>query len=309
MAMPIELIILQSSTMVPAVLGILLRPKLKESAAVARAVIMINLVFLEPVIVLWATWKIPLSADLVALPLAGLLLVGAGFAAGVVGSRILSLEDADRKTFTITSSLANHGYTMGGLVCYMMLGETGLGLSSLFAFYFVPFTFIVIFSYAAGSRDRENPLKLMRRLLFQRRNLPLAATVIGLLLNLSGVPRPEVALSITPLVIVTVLLYYFSLGLTFEMTAVTGNIPHHLLIAFLKFILLPVATFITLEIAGIQKPVSTVIMIQSFMPAAVYSVITSVLFRLNTSMASAIFVINTVLFLVAVLPFLMIVFG
>jgi predicted permease len=47
-----------------------------------------------------------------------------------------------------------------------------------------------------------------------------------------------------------------------------------------------------------------VAVIQGFMPTAVSSVLIANLFGLNTRMASALFVVNTVIFLVLVLPIL-----
>jgi predicted permease len=46
-------------------------------------------------------------------------------------------------------------------------------------------------------------------------------------------------------------------------------------------------------------------MIQSIMPVAVYSVVSSILFELDSRLASGMFVVNTALFLVLVLPLLM----
>ena len=51
-----------------------------------------------------------------------------------------------------------------------------------------------------------------------------------------------------------------------------------------------------------------VAVIQAFMPTAVSSVLISSLFGLNTRMASAMFVVNTAIFLVLILPILALAF-
>jgi predicted permease len=50
--------------------------------------------------------------------------------------------------------------------------------------------------------------------------------------------------------------------------------------------------------------VEAVIVIQSFMPVAIYSVVASVLFDLDKELASNLFVFNTLFFLLIVLPLL-----
>ena len=60
--------------------------------------------------------------------------------------------------------------------------------------------------------------------------------------------------------------------------------------------------FKVLELPG------AVAMIQAFMPAAVNSVLLANLFGLNARMASALFVVNTAIFLLLVLPILILAF-
>jgi predicted permease len=50
-------------------------------------------------------------------------------------------------------------------------------------------------------------------------------------------------------------------------------------------------------------------MLEAFMPVAVYSVISSILFDLDSGLASGMFVLNTLFFLFLVLPFIMLASG
>ena len=57
-----------------------------------------------------------------------------------------------------------------------------------------------------------------------------------------------------------------------------------------------------LSLLPLDPALKAVIQLQAFMPAAIYSMVTAVLFDLDTDLASGLFVCNTVVFLTAVLP-------
>jgi hypothetical protein len=64
-----------------------------------------------------------------------------GLAAGAVVSFLLGFNAIQKHTVIISSSLANHGVTMGGFLCYLILGEHGLALSFIFITYFMPYVY------------------------------------------------------------------------------------------------------------------------------------------------------------------------
>nr|HPR04477.1 hypothetical protein [Deltaproteobacteria bacterium] len=61
-----------------------------------------------------------------------------------------------------------------------------------------------------------------------------------------------------------------------------------------------------LSAVRLDPAIETVILLQAFMPAAIYSVVASVLFDLDGPLASNMFVWNTLLFLAGVLPVLLV---
>ncbi|MBN2298898.1 MAG: hypothetical protein JXM72_09900, partial [Deltaproteobacteria bacterium] len=79
-----------------------------------------------------------------------------------------------------------------------------------------------------------------------------------------------------------------------------------LALSVIKFLMVPAAAFLVLSIVNMESNVEAVILIQSFMPAAIYSVVASVLFDLDTRLASNLFVLNSIAFLILVLPLLFI---
>lgn len=292
----------QALIIAPLVAGFLARKFLRNTENTSRRIIMVNLLFFEPPIILWTTWGLDITPSLALLPLSGLFLVVVGFILGRLTAPRIGLEGVDKKTFTISSSLANHGFTMGGFICFVLGGEEGLALASVFLVYFIPYTFTLIFTYAQGRSDGPSFLFTLRNTLLNFRNMPLLAALIALSLNGSGLPRPGVTFPVFPLVLSAITIYYFALGLTLEPGALLRYRKEHAYLALVKFIALPLMAALFVQVLPLPHDFRKVILIESMMPAAVYSVITSILFRLNRSMASSLFLVNTALFLVIVIP-------
>jgi hypothetical protein len=295
-------ILTQALIIAPLIAGFLARRFLRRTEVLSRRFIMVNLLLLEPPIILWTTWGLVITPSLALLPMSGLLLVGIGFLLGSLTAPRIGLEGIDRKTFTISSSLANHGFTMGGFICFVLAGEEGLALASVFLVYFVPYTFTLIFTYAQGRSEGPSFFFTLRNSLLNLRNMPLLAALVALSLNGSGLPRPDISFPVFPLVLGAITIYYFALGLTLEPGALLKYKKEHAYLALVKFLALPLLAALFLQIIPLPHEYKRVILIESMMPAAVYSVITSILFRLNRSMASSLFLVNTALFLVIVIP-------
>jgi predicted permease len=301
----IKFVIFQIIIILPFITGYISRRFIKNTQDTAKKIIRINLLSIEPLIVLWSIWGLTLSFDQVFLPLSGLALVIAGFLIGLFTVLFTGRKGPGRKTYLISSSLANSGFTMGGFICYLIAGEKGLGLSAIFTLYFMPYTFIFIFSYA-----KTNTVKKLLSLngfienFFNLQNMPLYAIMLALFLHVIGFKRPNVNIPLDALLLISIGLYYFTLGLNFSLGDFKSTGKEQFLLAVTKFLILPIITIFILGLTHLDPGVKTIIIVQSFMPAAVYSVVSSILFDLDSRLASSLFVINTVIFLILVLPIL-----
>ncbi len=305
--MPIILkfILFQLLIIIPFIAGIITKKYFADPAAMSKRIIMINLMVLEPPVILWTIWGLEISCNLALLPAAGLLIVLAGLLAGMILASPLGLEGVGRKTFIISASLANHGFTMGGFICYIFLKETGLGLSSIFISYFVPYTFLIIFSYARAGSGKKYGTGI-RDFLISYQNMPLYASLAAIGLIAAGIPRPVLNPPVEPLIMASVALYYWTLGLTVNVKGIASFRREHLALGAVRFLVIPALAHLLLLIVPLDGEARTVIRIQSFMPAAIYSVVTSVLFDLDSRLASSLFLVNTLVFIVIVVPLMVI---
>jgi len=302
-------ILFQALIVLPFVSGIAVKRffRLQDASSFTKKLIRVNLVIIEPVIALWSTWGLVLTRDLVWLPVSGLFLVLAGMGFGGFFRRVLKLTGMKGSTFLISSSLANHGFTMGAFICYLLLGEQGLGLAFIFLSYFMPFIFLVIFPYAGRlSSGKPYTVRSAAQFFLSLQNMPLFAIISALVLLGLGFERPHMGFPVDGFIIVSMALYYFTLGINFETPAFFMSGKENAALAAVKFLLVPAATLAVLRAVHVSPQIETVIFIQSCMPAAIYSVVSSVLFDLDAGFASNMFVWNSLVFLAGILPALLI---
>lgn len=305
MTAALRFIIFQVVIIVPFVVGMSVHGRYSHGVRFTKKLIRLNLILLEPIIALWSIWGLPLSLDVIGLPISGLLLALLGLALGRAFVPVLALTGKSRASFIISSSLANHGFTMGAFICYLLMGEKGLGLSFIFLTYFMIYVFTVIFPYAQMvSTSQRYSLSFLKEFFLNLQNMPLVAVIVGLTLHGAGIQRPQVFFPIDFFMIVSIAIYYFTLGINFKASDIGSSIRESLVISLIKFLLVPAVTFIVLTVVNLDRNIEAIILIQSFMPAAIYSVVAPVLFDLDTRLASNIFVLNSIIFLVLVLPLL-----
>jgi len=301
MSLTAKFILFQTVILIPFFAGYRLRDRLAKRDAIARNLIRFNLLFVDALIVFWTVWGLDIGIHLLSLPIAGLLLAFLGLGLGFIFMPALKLDREGRRTFLISASLANHGFTLGGFLCYLLLGETGLGLSFIFISYFIPYVFLFIFPFAGTASKKETHIKPIDYIL-NLRNMPLYSLVIAVILALLGIGRPAIDFPMDLLLMISIAGYYGSLGLTSNLREFGLLRRANLILASIKFILIPVITVLILLLFDLPDTIRAVIIIQSCMPAAIYSVVTAILFDLDVRLASGLFVFNTIIFLIIVLP-------
>jgi len=189
----VKYLIFQAVIIGPFAAGYFLKRRFGDPAGASRRIVRTNLIFIEPLIALWSIWGLRVSADLLALPLGGLALVLMGLGFGIVIARAMRLEGKTGATFIVSASLANHGFTMGGFICYLLLGERGLGYSFIFISYFMLYIYLVIFPYARRASRKEGDTVSPLTYFLDLQNMPLFAVIAALILGATGISRPDAA--------------------------------------------------------------------------------------------------------------------
>jgi len=305
MSVSYQFIIFQSLIITPFLIGMFTKKYLSSPDQLARRIVLINLCMFDPIIILWSVWGLQISQELIYLPLSGLCLVLVGFFFGHFFALLLHLDKNSHGTFVITASLSNHGFTLGGYICYLLLGEQGLALSYIFLLYFVFYLFLFIFPYARwiqASEEQTSTRQLIMNSLINVRNIPLYTTLFALLLKQCQMTRPAIDMPIEYFLLISISIYYFSLGLTYTLSKNISNTESHIALILIKFIISPLLALILTWFLPLNTSMQSVVIIESFMPVAILSVVVAIIFDLDTRMASNMFVWNTIFFLIFVFP-------
>lgn len=234
------------------------------------------------------------------------------FGLGLLIARWHKLRRESAGVFSYAAAHSNWGFTMGGFICLRLFGEQGLAYTVIYATLWTIIMFGLFFPLAgrfAGRTERYGLASFVRNLL-DLRCLPLAGVLVGIGLSLSGIERPAVFQQwriIDALVILCTAVMFFVTGLRLHVSHVWGHLRLYAWLAGIKFVFSPMLALGLIWLvqqAGLDLaslPVNVMI-VESFMPMALFAVAAANLYGLDAPLASSLFAANTVMFLVLVLP-------
>ncbi len=263
-----------------------------------------NLV-LAPITAVLALWALDFSQmNLVALPVLGVAYHAIGTGLALVMARLLSMPARQRGVFLMAGMNSNLGL-IGGLLCFLLFGETGYALSSFFRVLELPVYYLAGFPAAAamGNGQRISIRRSLRQIVTDPSLfLPISGVVLGILLSLTGVPRPAWVSNVNSLLIpLSSINIAFAVGVTLRVGAVADHLRPSMAMAALKFALLPAALWSLGRLAGLDQvdgglPFRVVVLL-SFMPVGFTAIVAATLFDLDEDLANALWFTTTVLVL------------
>ena len=292
--------------------GYLLRRAKLLDVGAARIISLVVLVTTYPAVAFLSIWPTPLQTKFALLPcIQGLSLII--LIVMVLGlSRLHRLNSTDRGAFILACALSNQGYAMGGLVCYLVYGPKSLALTQIYGFFWGPLIVLVIFPLA-NHFNPDSAHKSLGRIIFNGiwhiRSLGIIGVLAGIIFSLLNVPYPSWVGTYRLVGIIMLLgtfCIYGIIGLNLHLSDIRGYTRLCFSQAGVKFIIAPLLGVLMVSLFGLKSHElpAKVVLTMAFMPAAVNSVLISNIFGLNGRLASALFVVNTVLFLGVVLPLL-----
>ena len=283
---------------------------LGERATSILATIVVSVTY--PTVAFLAIWPASLQRKYILLPLICSASVVIMLLVSLAVSGLYRLSKTDRGAFVMACGLSNFGYTMGGLVCYLFYGEDGLALSQVYVVLWMPMVFLVFFPFAncfATGQEHKSTLRVIWKGIWHVRSLGLLGSVLGISFALTHVPYPAFLGRYQVLKIVVlagVFITYGVIGLNLRLGEVRKYVRLYFAQAVVKFAIAPLLALLLITIFGLDynQLLTKVVLTLAFMPTAVIGVLICNVFGLNARLASAMFVINTLVFLLIVLPIL-----
>ena len=269
---------------------------------------------LIPLSAMLSLWGLPSpDARLLALPVLG---IGAWVCGGVMAlmlSRLLKLDRRQTGSMFCCGSFTNIG-AVGSLVSVMLFGEQTISIAALYRLCEEIYYFGVAMPVARWHGQEEGGkahFSLRDFRLEPVLKVILCALGLGITLNLTGVPRPDLfgTLSSGAMILGTVC-FLLSIGMSLRLSRMACYVKQSAAISLIKFVGCPLVIVALAMLCGLGDidnglPLK-VVAILAAMPVAMNALIPPSLFDLDLDLANACWVFTT-LELVVVLPILVIV--
>jgi len=273
----------------------------------------IGLLFFMPISFLAAVWIVSFDNIRVAfMPIIGVcaLVVGGLFGLGL--ARLMKKSQKQTGVLFCCGSFTNIG-AIGGLVCFVFLGEPGFALIALYKMFEEIVYYTIGFPLARFYSGASNGQQTLGKRITGVLKDPfvcaaLSAFMIGLLLNLSNTPRPEIFETVTAFSIPAgTFVLIVSIGLGMHFSRVSDYMKESLAICLIKFALVPVIACTLAYFLGLHQVADglpfKVILVLSSMPVAFNSLVAASIYDLDLDLANSCWLVSTC-GLVFVMPWL-----
>ncbi len=284
----------------------------------AKKIMTAVLVSFNWLIALLVIWRMQLSSQLVWLPIVGLVLMLAITALSTALFYSLDLDRRSRLTLILAGGLSNVGYTGGAFVCYALFGTEGLGLANIYFVLSLPAAYLIFLPLlkAHELRAKHSNAKFKLKQVLDLRFLAIPAIIAAIILNLTGIKMPDF---IPKFHIIDIFVYiasslaFFAIGLRVNLSRLKNYTNLYFLLSVVKFVVTPAMALLLIWLLAmtgqnLTEPAQKVIIVLSATPSAVLMVTMSNVFDLDGPLASALWVVTMVIFVVIVVPVLFFVF-
>ena len=295
----------------PLVVGYFMHQRHWVSENIINKVIRFNVICVYTTLSLLSFWVLPLSWNLLLVPLFGMLLV---LLPGAIGYVLFArhIENLlDRGSFIAIAMLANLG-TLGGVCAFILYNEQGFAYSQLIGTTQNVLLCIVVFPLAqfyylkhTAAVRKSSRSHSFREMFFSINQLSLLGMAGGLILNANGIARPEILGSIfQSLVHIAAWIAMLPVGFLIDFGKVRQYARDVRTLTLLRFVITP-AIFIALTWLIITDPILRgTLTILTFCPTAINAVLAAKIYKLNVDMAVSSFVITTAAYLLLIFPLL-----
>ena len=265
-----------------------------------------TLYFFQTLISFLAVWNAQLVNNAWVLPFIALAgwLMSLGIA--LAAQPLMKHAPRQRGSFLFTVCISNHGYTMLGIIGLGVFGKAGLAQATYTQLLIIPFISFVCFPvarYFGGAAMTTDVRQLLKNNLLDKRNLPLAAMLAGLALNIGGIERPAAGSVIVALgVYLGTVISGVAVGLLFKASHVLKFKKENLFSLVYRSTLYPLFFLCAAGLFRLNKLDTLILMLFGIVPSAIFSNLIADMFNLDKELANSVFIISTGLFLVVVLP-------
>lgn len=307
--MNLRLIFVVTDLIAPLAVGYFLHQHRMVPEEHVNKLIRFNVICVYTLLSLLSFWVLPISWDLVIVPVFGFLLV---LIPGAIGGLFFLKRYKswlDRGAYIASAMLANLG-TLGGVCAFILYDEQGFAYTQiigtcqniLLVLVIFPFAQYCYMKYTHAVR-KTNRFHSFCEMFFSWNQLSLVGMIAGLLLNAFGVARPAMLGPVFQgLVHIAAWIAMLPVGFLIDFRQVRRYEKKVRSLTALRFLITPVIFSILIYLFVKDPVVQGTLLICAFCPTAINAVLTSRLYHLTTDLAVSSFVITTGAFLPIIFP-------
>ncbi|UCF96254.1 MAG: hypothetical protein JSV89_13850 [Spirochaetaceae bacterium] len=268
-----------------------------ELPRIRRILQAIALLFLIPLTFMGAVWIVDLeNLKILALPFIEIFVIVLGGTLAYLLARAQSLTRRQTGPYIVTGAFGNVG-SMGGLICYMFLGEAAFAMVGLYKLFeelmYFAFAFPLAKSFSLERAATDNLGSRFKRIVADPFVLiPLGGLAAGLILNLTGVPRPPFYSRVNSVFIPAIpVLLLLSIGMAMQFSSVRTYLRQSVIIVLIRQIMVPAAAVGVAFALGYGTiagglPLKVVLIVSS-MPVAFTAMVPPTLYNLDVDLANS----------------------
>lgn len=315
----LRLVYVLTDLVAPLAAGYLLHQKHLLSAGVIDKLIKLNVRAVYTVLSALSFWVLPLSHDLLLVPLYGFLFVIFPGLVGLLFIRRLK-NYLDKGAYLASAMLSNIG-TFGGVCAFILYNEEGFAYAQLVGTCQNIMLVLVVFPFAQycylkqkgqsgeAAGRKSNRFWNFIHMFFSWNQLSLLGMVLGLLLSGLGVERPGALAPIfQSLVHLGAWTAMLPVGFLADFSRARYFVKYVLDLCALRFLAVPAFIFATSRLIFSDPVILNTFLILSATPTAINAVLTAKLYHLRVDLAVSSFIITTALYLLLVFPLLFLFF-
>ena len=261
---------------------------------VSAKVKILALVLLLPIPIFNSFWKLSLgSTELLAFPFLGVLAFLTGGTAAIVISRMVNMDPSKAASVFVCSMFSNLGI-FGGLIGYVLFQDLGFLLVQLYTMFEVFVYYVIGFPLSNQIAKGGGGFRFQLSWIKEKKAafIPITAIIVGVLLRLTGVPRPEFMDPLAGFLIpgITAMLGV-AIGMTLRVSSVWAYRAEVGLIMAVKFLIVPLVVISLGWVLGMGSLMEgvplKVLVILTFMPSAFLALVPPVLYGFDLEMANS----------------------
>ncbi len=302
-----KILISSLDLLLPIAIGYLLKRQSYLRDGFFNKMILNNILVVYPLLSFLCFWVLPLSRELIWLPVMGVLM---GLIPGAIAtwrSKQKYTSPLDQGGYVMSAILSNLG-TIGGLCVFLLYGETGYAYQQLVVL--SQYILMFMFCYPLAQRYYEQAQNNVRQhsvslrsVLFSRNQLAVVGILLGVVLQLADIERPASLSGVSSfLVHLGAWTALIPVGYSMDFARIRSHYRELLDLAVIKFAISPLILYGIALILIDNEIMRYALVILSFTPTAVNAVITARIYQLNLHLTMAAFISTTLLFLIFIYP-------